>query len=108
MTAISRREFLKVSATSASAAMLPVFAGSACAAASEPAKKRWYKGDLHQHCLWSDGYYFPEWMADWYKSHGYHFICPSDHNIFQSIYQQIFQHYTKKLNSLISSHMMVN
>ena len=84
MTAISRREFLKVSAASASAAMLPAFAGSACTAASEPAKKRWYKGDLHQHCLWSDGYYFPEWMADWYKSHGYHFICPSDHNIFQS------------------------
>ncbi len=36
------------------------------------------------HNQWSDGHPLPEWAVDWYKSHGYDFICPSDHNIFQS------------------------
>jgi histidinol phosphatase-like PHP family hydrolase len=36
------------------------------------------------HTQWSDGHPLPQWAVDWYKSHGYHFICPSDHNIFQS------------------------
>ena len=84
MSVISRRDFLKVSAATASAAVVPAFAASARTAASEPVKKRWYKGDLHQHSQWSDGIYFPERMADFYRQNGYHFICPSDHNFFQS------------------------
>ena len=36
------------------------------------------------HNQWSDGKPLPEWAIDWYKTHGYDFICPSDHNIFQS------------------------
>lgn len=36
------------------------------------------------HNQWSDGKPLPEWAVDWYKAHGYDFICPSDHNIFQS------------------------
>jgi hypothetical protein len=57
-----------------------------CIAASttgaEPqADTRWYKGNLHTHTLWSDGNEFPEMVADWYKSHGYHFLALSDHNI---------------------------
>lgn len=35
------------------------------------------------HNQWSDGEAMPECAVNWYKSHGYHFICPSDHNIFQ-------------------------
>ncbi len=36
------------------------------------------------HNQWSDGEPLPEWAIDWYKSRGYNFVCPSDHNCFQS------------------------
>ena len=42
---------------------------------------RWYKGNTHTHSYWSDGDDFPEMIMDWYKTHGYHFISLSDHNI---------------------------
>ena len=35
----------------------------------------------HTHSLWSDGNGFPEMVADWYKSNGYHFLALSDHNV---------------------------
>lgn len=81
-TRISRRDFLKASGAAAAAAV------SGCrqfapASASAPAR-RWFKGNLHMHNQWSDGEPLPEWAVDWYKSNGYHFICPSDHNIFQT------------------------
>jgi hypothetical protein len=41
---------------------------------------RWWKGNLHTHSLWSDGDDFPEMIADWYKSRGYHFLGFTDHN----------------------------
>ncbi|NUQ66224.1 MAG: hypothetical protein HUU20_27505 [Pirellulales bacterium] len=41
----------------------------------------WYKGNTHCHSLWSDGDEFPEMAAEWYKSHGYHFLALSDHNL---------------------------
>jgi hypothetical protein len=40
----------------------------------------WYKGNTHTHSYWSDGDDFPEMIMDWYKSHGYDFVCLSDHN----------------------------
>ena len=83
MSKITRRDFLKETAVCASATILSPLALNGNTKAAEPIKKRWYKGDLHQHCQWSDGDYFPEWSANWYKTHGYHFICPSDHNVFQ-------------------------
>lgn len=43
----------------------------------------WWKGNLHTHTFWSDGDDFPEAVADWYKTNGYHFLALSDHNIFQ-------------------------
>src|SRR6266545_3872108 len=43
--------------------------------------KRWWKGNLHTHSLWSDGDDYPEMIADWYKQRGYHFLAFSDHNI---------------------------
>ena len=47
------------------------------------AKKRWYKGNLHTHTMWSDGKAFPEEAVAWYKSRGYNFLGLSDHNLFQ-------------------------
>jgi hypothetical protein len=51
------------------------------AARSAPAPQ-WFKGNTHTHTLWSDGDAAPEYAADWYKNHGYHFLVLSDHNIF--------------------------
>ncbi len=42
---------------------------------------RWWKGNIHTHTLWSDGNDFPEMIADWYRSRGYHFLALSDHNL---------------------------
>ena len=50
------------------------------ALAQAPAR-RWWKGNLHTHSLWSDGDDYPEVIADWYRSHGYHFLALSDHNV---------------------------
>lgn len=44
---------------------------------------RWWKGNLHMHSLWSDGDDFPEIVAAWYKSEGYHFISFSEHDRIQ-------------------------
>jgi hypothetical protein len=42
---------------------------------------RWWRGNLHTHSLWSDGNDFPEMIAEWYRTHDYHFLALSDHNI---------------------------
>ena len=42
---------------------------------------RWWKGNLHTHSLWSDGDDYPEMIANWYRSNGYHFLAISDHNV---------------------------
>lgn len=42
---------------------------------------RWWKGNLHTHSFWSDGDDFPEMIAMWYKTNGYHFLALSDHNV---------------------------
>jgi hypothetical protein len=46
-------------------------------------ESQWFKGNLHTHSLWSDGDDYPEMIADWYKSKGYHFLALSDHNVLQ-------------------------
>ncbi len=51
------------------------------ASAADPAAQ-WWKGNLHTHSHWSDGDDYPEMIADWYKTHGYHFLALSDHNTF--------------------------
>lgn len=51
--------------------------------AGTPVARRWYKGNTHTHTLWSDGDALPEVAAEWYKSHGYHFLVLSDHNVVQ-------------------------
>ncbi len=56
-------------------------AASFARAESQEDKSQWFKGNLHTHTLWSDGDDFPEMVADWYRSHGYHFLALSDHNV---------------------------
>lgn len=79
---VSRRDF--VGASAAIAATLGTNPTLWARDDDEPREKRWFKGNLHLHNQWSDGKPLPEWAVDWYKSNGYHFICPSDHNIFQT------------------------
>ena len=42
---------------------------------------RWWRGNLHTHSFWSDGNDFPEMIAEWYRTKGYHFLALSDHNV---------------------------
>ena len=43
-------------------------------------QQRWFKGNLHTHTTKSDGDADPEWVANWFKEHGYDFLVLSDHN----------------------------
>ena len=63
--------------------LLFAFACALPAACAESAEPRWFKGNLHTHSLWSDGNDYPEMIADSYKSHGYHFLAMSDHNVLE-------------------------
>jgi hypothetical protein len=63
------------------AALIISALGSSTASSQTAVELRWWKGNIHTHSLWSDGNDFPEMIADWYKSHGYHFLALSDHNI---------------------------
>jgi hypothetical protein len=40
----------------------------------------WFKGNTHTHTTESDGDSSPEYVARWYKDHGYEFLILSDHN----------------------------
>ncbi len=42
---------------------------------------RWHKGNTHTHTVESDGDSSPEYVARWYKDHGYDFLVLSDHNV---------------------------
>jgi hypothetical protein len=42
----------------------------------------WHKGNTHAHTTESDGDSPPEFVARWYKDHGYDFLVLSDHNVF--------------------------
>ena len=44
--------------------------------AAAEVEAKWWKGNLHTHSQWSDGDDYPEQIAKWYKTNGYHFaIC---------------------------------
>jgi hypothetical protein len=58
-----------------------VVSAFAFAEPTDDGELKWWKGNIHTHSLWSDGNDFPEMIADWYRSHGYHFLALSDHNI---------------------------
>lgn len=40
----------------------------------------WFKGNTHTHTLNSDGDSPPEYVARWYKDHGYNFLILTDHD----------------------------
>src|SRR6476660_1258969 len=42
---------------------------------------KWYKGNTHTHTSETDGDSTPEYVARWYKDHGYNFLVLSDHEI---------------------------
>lgn len=48
-----------------------------------PERLVWWKGNLHTHSFWSDGIGFPEMIAEWYKTNGYHFLAFSEHDVMQ-------------------------
>ncbi len=77
---LTRRDFLRASAIASAALLSGKFSFGQDAAP----KPRWYKGNLHMHNQWSDGLPLPEQAVAWYKDRGWDFICPSDHNGFQS------------------------
>lgn len=77
----------------------PAFVGllavtAACAAGDgEPASStvvfdppawegRWFQGNTHAHTTESDGDSSPEYVARWYRDHGYDFLVLTDHNVF--------------------------
>ncbi len=45
------------------------------------AEKKWWRGNMHTHTLWSDGNDYPDMVVAWYKEHGYNFLSISDHNV---------------------------
>jgi len=67
-------------------ALLPSIAG--CSAPATPSVVfevpvgggSWYKGNTHTHTTGSDGDSSPEYVARWYRDHGYDFLVLSDHN----------------------------
>ena len=81
---MSRRDCLKIFGAIGATTLVDAQRVFSAPDAGSTPQKRWFKGNLHMHTQWSDGEPLPEWAVAWYKSHGYHFICPSDHNIFQS------------------------
>ncbi len=52
----------------------PTFEATQCVGCS------WFKGNTHAHTTESDGDSSPEYVARWYKDHGYDFLILSDHN----------------------------
>lgn len=42
--------------------------------------KKWYRGNMHTHSLWSDGDNFLENIALWYREQKYDFLVFTDHN----------------------------
>jgi hypothetical protein len=40
----------------------------------------WFKGNTHTHSIVSDGDTAPLEVCAWYKSHGFDFVCMTDHN----------------------------
>ncbi|QDU20087.1 CehA/McbA family metallohydrolase domain-containing protein [Urbifossiella limnaea] len=82
------RALLAVGATLALLAAAVAFQNPAPDAPAPPsplpvavAAPQYWKGNLHTHSLWSDGDDFPEMIADWYRTHGYHFLALTDHNV---------------------------
>ena len=78
-----RRRLLAAAAVVLALAILGPCGPAAWAAEAQAPALPWWKGVTHVHSRWSDGADFPEMVAHWYKSHGYHFLVTTDHNLLQ-------------------------
>lgn len=91
----TRRDFLRTTLAAGTLSVMDfrvAFAQDATGTqtAVEPPKPRpsgdsfWYRCNFHNHSQWSDGKDLIDCTCRAYKQKGYHFFCPSDHNIFQA------------------------
>jgi len=78
-----RRRLLAAAAAVLALAILGPFGPVAWAAEGQTPALPWWKGVTHAHSRWSDGADFPEMVAHWYKSRGYHFLVTTDHDLLQ-------------------------
>lgn len=83
---LARHRMYLVGILVAAASLPGTFASTPSARAAEVVLRegdglRWFKGNTHTHTFWSDGDAAPEFAVDWYKSHGYDFLCLTDHNV---------------------------
>ena len=72
---MTRKEFLAASAAFGALGVTR----HALGASGSP---RWYKGMLHAHTCWSDGWVLPEQAVAAYRNGGYDFFSITDHNRF--------------------------
>ena len=81
---ITRRNFAELAACMAAAGGARFVAAMNGRDARSPSvamgSRRWYKGMLHAHTCWSDGYVLPEQAVAAYKNAGYDFFSITDHN----------------------------
>ena len=78
---VTRRNFLGASAMFAAIGASRFIVASEKTAPSQlNSGKRWYKGMLHAHTCWSDGWVLPEQAVAAYKNGGYDFFSITDHN----------------------------
>lgn len=68
---ITRKDFIALAAGTAAGCALPPQPGGG---------GRWYKGMIHAHTCWSDGYALPEQAVAAYRNGGYDFFSITDHN----------------------------
>ena len=68
---ITRKDFIALAVGTAAGCTLPP---------RNSGGRRWYKGMIHAHTCWSDGYALPEQAVAVYKNSGYDFFSITDHN----------------------------
>ena len=68
---ITRKDFIALAVGTAAGCTLPP---------RNSGDLRWYKGMIHAHTCWSDGYALPEQAVAVYKNSGYDFFSITDHN----------------------------
>lgn len=73
-----------------SAALLLVSGGLLASVASAGAERtatqlHWYRGNTHTHTFNSDGNESPDFVARWYREHGYQFVVITDHDFLTNV-----------------------
>ncbi|HVZ64638.1 MAG TPA: CehA/McbA family metallohydrolase [Lacunisphaera sp.] len=58
---------------------IPITLLMAAALTALDLQANWYKGNTHTHTINSDGNATPDFVARWYREHGYNFVVITDH-----------------------------